>query len=109
MKRKEYQRVIRSHLVKAYNLPDHKIDFFLPKFLEMLNTHLANLEELLPGDNLEKLGKAGHTLKGALLNLGLQDIAQQAAIIEQNCRAGNTLIDYAGLITKIKNEIKRFT
>ncbi len=105
----EYKRSIRDHLLRAYMLSDEKIAIFLPRFLTTLKTHLDNLQQPLQAENLEELSKAAHTLKGALLNLGLKELADIAYQIELQSRAGNQTSDYLALFERLCREISVFT
>ena len=101
-----YLLTIQEHLKKAYLLPDDKIASVLPDFIDTLGQHIQNLEKNLEGGDLELLGKAGHTMRGALLNLGLKELAGTASVIEQQCEAGNLAIDYPALVTELKKELE---
>ena len=104
----EYKRSIRDHLLRAYMLSDEKIAIFLPRFLTTLKTHLNNLQQPLQTENLEELSKAAHTLKGALLNLGLKELADIAYHIELQSRAGDETTDYSALFERLCREINSF-
>ena len=104
----EYTQSILDHLHNAYMLDDEKIKDVLPRFLDTLITHLDNLQLPLQKNDLPKLGKAGHTLKGALLNLGLLDLAAIAYDIEKQCTAENRTADYQTLVQRLQREIRSF-
>ncbi|HHB75655.1 MAG TPA: Hpt domain-containing protein [Desulfobulbus sp.] len=104
----EYKRLIRDHLLRAYMLSDEKIDIFLPRFLTTLTTHLDNLQQPLQTRNLAELCKVAHTLKGALLNLGLRELADIAYHIELQSRAGDGTTDYLALVEQLHREINSF-
>ena len=104
----EYTRIILNHLATAYLLNDEKIQEVLPRFLDTLLIHLGALSTPLEQENLADLGKAGHTLKGALLNLGLTDLADIAYTIEKKCNAGDTDVDYHRLVEQLQTAIHSF-
>lgn len=104
----EYKRSIRDHLSRAYMLSDEKIAVFLPRFLTTLKTHLDNLQQPIQTENLEELSKDAHTLKGALLNLGLRELADIAYHIELQSRAGDGTTDYLSLFERLRREINSF-
>ncbi len=108
MNREEYQNTIRDHLKTSYNLTNEKIESVLPRFLDMLSVHMDKLENIIETGSIEALEKAGHTLKGALLNLGLHDLAQDAFVIEQISRDPNESTDYSMVVAKLKAEIDVF-
>ncbi len=80
------QERIKTYLLNQFNLPAEQIDTMIPGFISSLAEHLTRLEEAFTSGDLEKLGKAGHTIKGALLNLGLHDCADLAYEIEQKSK-----------------------
>jgi len=108
MRAAEYKLLIRDHLSRAYMLSDEKIDLFLPRFLTTLQTHLDNLQQPIQRKNLEELSKAAHTLKGALLNLGLRELGDIAYHIELQSRAGDETTDYQALAEQLRREINPF-
>ncbi|MFH0781089.1 MAG: Hpt domain-containing protein [Pseudomonadota bacterium] len=93
---------IKHHLAEQFNLPMEQIDMLLPSFIATLGTHMGNLENALANNNQELLGKAGHTIKGAFLNLGLNDCAQIALIIEEKGRQGGSLADFKKLVDDLR-------
>jgi len=104
----EYTQSISDHLHKAYMLSDEKIQEVMPRFLDTLLIHLENMQPPLEANNLAELGKAGHTLKGALLNLGLLDLADIAYSIEKRCNAEDETTDYQAMVKKLQLEIRSF-
>ena len=104
-----YLRQIRDHLRSAYLLSDEKINTVLPGFLQTLRSHMNILEEALHSGSDEALNRAGHSLKGALLNLGLTDLAEPALDLEQYCRNQGNETDCALLVAKLKEEISKMT
>lgn len=104
----EYIQSISDHLHNAYMLDDEKIKNILPRFLDTLTTHLDNMHSPLEANDLPELGKAGHTLKGALLNLGLLNLADIAYSIEKQCNAGDETADYQAMVQQLHREIRSF-
>lgn len=102
MDHQPYVAVIRNHLQTAYLLDDEKTEQMIPTLLTVLNEHMTMLEEVHAEGDLEKLGRAGHAVKGALLNIGLSDLADQAFRIEQHGKSGDSGFDYRRLIIELK-------
>ncbi|HDK44296.1 MAG TPA: Hpt domain-containing protein, partial [Desulfobacteraceae bacterium] len=48
-----------------------------------------------------------HTIKGALLNLGLKDLAAIALAIEKSCLDRKGRVEHAILVGKLKAEIEK--
>lgn len=74
----------------------------LPGFIETLATHLQNLENRLAENDLVKIGKTAHTFKGALLNLGMEDCAQIASLIEEQGKAGSVSTNFHKLVADLR-------
>ncbi|HHB75171.1 MAG TPA: Hpt domain-containing protein [Desulfobulbus sp.] len=109
MDRETYMQVIQEHMKRSYLLSDDKINTILPGFLTTLEQHLENLEEKLSQDDPGSLGVAGHTIKGALLNLGLFELAETAYTIEQCGKKLDKGADYPALVTQLKQSILLIT
>lgn len=93
---------IRLHLTQQFNLPLEQIDMLLPSFIATLGTHMSNLENALAEKNPVLLGKVGHTIKGAFLNLGLHDCAQIALVIEEKGGHGGNIAEFGKLIEDLR-------
>ncbi len=96
---------IKCHICNHFQLEGDKVDAMLPTFLTTLQDHVQNLEDALGSNDTESLGRLGHTLKGALLNLGLDDVAEIAYTIEIEGKAGSDNTDFPGLVTRLKEEM----
>ncbi|HFQ89032.1 MAG TPA: Hpt domain-containing protein [Desulfobulbus sp.] len=109
MKGQTYRQTIRDHLASAYLLTEEKIDAVLPAFLDTLLAHMLRLEKNLADNDLEQLAKSGHVLKGALLNLGLHELADMAHAIEQCCATPATVPELPQQVSRLRTEIASFT
>ncbi len=103
-----YLETIRQHLKTAYLLNDDKIAAMLPVFITTLRTHVDNLAELAAGEDMQQLSRASHAVKGALLNIGLTELAEIAYTLEKQCRDGNPACDYQALIMQLQSTVSRF-
>lgn len=102
LKEKKSIESIKLHLTEQFHLPKEQIDMLLPSFIATLGVHMGNLENALADNNPTQLGKVGHTIKGAFLNLGLQDCAQIAFSIEEKVHLGGTLEDFKKLVEELQ-------
>jgi len=109
MDQETYMQVIREHMKSSYLLSDDKINAILPDFLATLETHLSTLEEKMADGERVPLSVAGHTIKGALLNLGLFELADTAYTIEQQSKTVDSNTDYPALVTHLKKSISTIT
>ncbi len=98
-------RVI-CHVREQYGIPMEKVLTMLPTFITVLQNHMRSLEQVLEESDLEAIGKAGHGLKGALLNLGLTEFAALAERIEKEGKAGNQDTDYGGLAAALREKLE---
>lgn len=99
---------IKAHLQEQFGLSTEQVEDLLPLFLKTLNGHLMEVEAALEVNDLERLGKSAHTIKGALLNLGLNDSAERAKVIELLVRAGNESADYASKIAELRAGLNNY-
>ena len=76
MDRTAYLRRIKQHLQTAYLLSEEKTESMLPIFFATLREHMNRLAHLAADGDMEQLAKASHAVKGALLNIGLMDLAE---------------------------------
>lgn len=96
---------IRNHLASQFNLPLEQIDALLPSFITTLGKHLSSLEQALAAEDPLLIGKAGHTIKGAFLNLGMGECARIALSIEEKGRNGGTLREFQELIEELRRHL----
>lgn len=96
---------IKAHLAKQFNLPAEQIEKLMPSFIATLQTHMQNLEKAVAADNPQVIGEVGHTIKGAFLNLGLDDCAATALHIEQRGKAGDRSANYKQLFEKLHDSL----
>ena len=93
---------IRIHLAEQFNLTDEQIESMLPGFVETLAGHMQNLEEALFENDPQATGRAAHTLKGALLNLGMEECAKIALLIEEKGKGDGELTDCKKLVEDLR-------
>lgn len=103
--RTAYQQIIRNHLRTAYLLSDDRIDALLPRYLASLRDLMFRMEHTAETASPEETGRAAHALKGALLSLGLKDLAEKAYAIEQTCQSDMNKTDCPRLVIELKKEI----
>ncbi|WP_457577459.1 Hpt domain-containing protein [Desulfomarina sp.] len=96
---------IRKHLAKQFNLTADQIDAMLPAFITTLHSHLVTLEKSIEENDLKRIGKAAHTIKGALLNLGLEQSAEIAYRIEKSGKALDDTMDYSQTVNTLRTRL----
>lgn len=100
-----WRKQIREHLVAQFSLSEEQIEKMLPSFLATLAGHLEALEQSLQSNDLQRIGRAGHTIKGAFLNLGLKDCAGIAQHIEEQGKAEDLSTDYRRLVGQLRRRL----
>lgn len=79
----------------------------MPRFLDTIRQLMSELDELADMKKTDRLSRAGHAMKGALLNLGLQDLAQKAFTIEKHEQLCENGRDCVQLVNELKLEISK--
>jgi HPt (histidine-containing phosphotransfer) domain-containing protein len=96
---------IKGYVCTHFELGEDAVDTMLPVFFSTLQNHMKALENAIAGDDLTVTSKAGHTLKGALLNLGLDETAAVAKTIEDEGRAGNCDAEYLKMLEQLREKL----
>jgi len=99
---------IKDYLKKQFKLEYSQIETLLPGLLHALAQHMENMQKALSSGDLEQLGKAGHTMKGALLNLGLKECAEIAYEIELKSRAAEDSTDFNHLVVSLQEQLAEY-
>ena len=73
-------------------------------FLETAFSDLFSLQEALDHGKAEEAARASHSIKGACLNLGLEELSALAASIEAKARS-NSLEGYRETVERIREEL----
>lgn len=96
---------IKEHLGRQFHLPDDQIEQLLPNFIATLQEHMAVLEMSVHSGDMLQIGKAAHKIKGAFLNLGLQNCAVLAEEIEACGKGEDSSIDYHARVDQLQKEL----
>lgn len=96
---------IQAYLIEKFHFPPEQIAEMLPNFIGALVSHMEKLDSAFQSGDLLGLGRAGHTMKGALLNLGLRDCVDIALTIEQQGKALDASTDYAALLGELRERL----
>ena len=96
---------IKAYLAEHFNLQTEQIEMMLPSFISTLDMHMQSLENALEENNPIAIGKVGHTIKGAFLNLGLEECADIAHRIEERGKAGDYDTNYKQLVAELRLKI----
>jgi HPt (histidine-containing phosphotransfer) domain-containing protein len=96
---------IKIYLSQQFHIEEEQIELMLPGFVSTLHSHLNRLEKAIDGKALETIGSAAHTIKGALLNLGLEECARTASLIEEKGRSGGGVTEFLQLFDNLRGEL----
>ncbi len=102
-----YVKRIKEYLKRHFGLSEEQVSGMMPDFIATLSKHMDNLERDLQSGDLTALGKSGHTMKGALVNLGLDDYAELAFKIEMAGKNGDTNLDYANMSIQLREVVDK--
>lgn len=73
---------IRQYLTEHFELSDDQLKELLPMFIRTIHDNVRELSEYAEQNDTTRISRMGHTLKGALLNLGLNELAMIARSVE---------------------------
>ncbi|MBB5022678.1 hybrid sensor histidine kinase/response regulator [Desulfurispira natronophila] len=77
---------VMAHLMETYFIPEEKIDNLLAITVRSFTSQLAEMRRALQDSDTQALATAAHTIKGALLNIGQHQWAQQAEKLEKEAK-----------------------
>lgn len=106
MSKKERLDQIEGYLCEKFHLPQEQVGEMIPNFIIALSSHMDKLDGALESGDLVMLGRAGHTMKGALLNLGLLDCVDIAMEIELKGKARDTSADYRAMLGGLRKNLE---
>ncbi len=85
MEAQHYLETMRRHLQESYLLDSAQVAEVMPRFVATLFQHMRNLEILQQQGDPVALARESHAVRGALLNLGLLDLAEYVRQVEEQC------------------------
>ena len=72
-------------------------------FIQSVNDEFPKFQEAIEQNNLERIHKIGHKLKGSSANLGFEKFRSLCEILEKSAKQ-HTDCDYASVFNDLKNE-----
>jgi HPt (histidine-containing phosphotransfer) domain-containing protein len=88
-----YKNRIKESIRKKFEemgVDEETINELASVSIESLENELSKIEDILKGDDISELGFHTHTIKGVLLNVGLNDDAERFREIKHLVEAGKT-------------------
>ncbi len=103
----DYIESIKEYLKRQFSLGEAQIDGMLPDFISTLKSHMETIEQDVGRGDIQALGKSAHTMKGALVNLGLSECADLAIQVEEGGKGNDATVDYEGLSKELRNTVDK--
>ena len=88
----KYLMQAHAHLKRELGMNDVQITAILKTLSLPLKATLHSVDEAYQQQNLKEIAETAHSLKGALLNLGLNELAVLAKTIEKSAAMGEKII-----------------
>ena len=89
-----YKNRIKNSIINRFSAmgvdDEETINELIKVAIESLEETLSKIDDILKGDNLEELGFYTHTIKGILLNAGLDEDAESFKEIKHLAENGKT-------------------
>lgn len=101
----EIKLQVENHLRTMYMLEDAQIDQMLTTTTETMKKDVSAVETALKNRDFKGIGEAAHSIKGSLLNLGLNDLAKKIKTVELSAKE-SLEIDYQKLLSELCNDLK---
>jgi HPt (histidine-containing phosphotransfer) domain-containing protein len=79
---------VKEHLCQVYGLGMDDVEELYELGRQTVTSVLGRLEEAFLRADAQEVADAGHMLKGALFNMGLAELAEQARELELTGKAG---------------------
>jgi len=102
--KKDIRSQTKDHLRATYHLDDGQIDQMMITVEKTLSLNLLRAESAISHRDLNELGEIAHSIKGSLLNIGLDDISDTAKTIELHSKEGLDT-DYQVLLSQLQKNL----
>ena len=106
MEEQSYLEIMRRHMQESYLLDAKQVEEVLPRFLGTLFQYMHKLETLEQEGDAAALAKTSHAVRGALLNLGLLDLAEYVREEEQQCANPGGLSACRNLLAELRGKLQ---
>jgi len=95
---------IKRYLSQELGVEEEEVEGLIQLARESLRENFEKLEKCLLEDRIEEFARVIHTIKGVLLNLGLEEEAAFSKEIELKARAGEA----KEMLTEMVKTLKRY-
>ncbi|WP_038055920.1 Hpt domain-containing protein [Thermodesulfobacterium hydrogeniphilum] len=97
---------VEQVLSKELDLEEDELKEFIQLAKDSLKSNFSELDMALNKDDKEMIAKKAHTIKGVLLNLGLEEEANLAKKIELEAKSNVNKEKIEKMIEKLKEALK---
>ena len=91
-------KAVKKHLTSVCHIPSEKVDTLLNAFRLTLAEYIAEAEVALTAGDAPGLRLAAHSLKGGLLNMGLNEWADIAYKLELDAKEGKLVPEHHAML-----------
>ncbi len=95
---KKYRLQAHTYLKRELGMDDGQTIHILNTLSAPLKTSFEAVEQAYEAHDLKMLTETAHSLKGALSNIGLNELAELAKMIEESSARGESIIDTKQLV-----------
>jgi HPt (histidine-containing phosphotransfer) domain-containing protein len=96
---------IKQHLAAQFQLSEDQIEEMLPVFVTNIRSQMKDLERAVRLDDLTETGRIGHRIRGAFLNLGLEECARLAAVLEERGKIQDIGTNFKKLLHQLAQRV----
>jgi CheY-like chemotaxis protein/HPt (histidine-containing phosphotransfer) domain-containing protein len=100
----DIRRQVKNHLRTIYQLNDEQIDLLMATTATTLSDNFSSAESAIDDTDYKRLGLAAHSIKGSLLNLGLDEFARKAQKIEISAKE-NQKTDFQNHLFQLRENL----
>jgi len=93
--------LVRDHFRKNYSLAPEKVDQVLDTFSHSISGYLETIQHITEEGRSEELRRTLHSMKGMLLTMGLEDLADLARQAEDGLRSREQGAEVRGLVDEL--------
>ena len=98
-------QTVRAHFEKNYSLPKEKVDYLLGSFAQSVSSYISIISEANGSGQIEDYARTLHSLKGVLLTMGLNGLADSVHKAEIEIKDSQNPLLLAPLVDELQNSL----
>ena len=99
---------VKSYLSQELGVGEEEIENLIQLARDSLRENFEKLDKYLSENRIEDFARVAHTIKGILLNLGLEEKAEFSKEIELKAKEGETKENLAQMVENLKKYLAEF-